>query len=363
MLFRNKSISLIALVVCFAFIAKAQTKKVLLEEFSGAHCGQCPMGAYTLDSLLDIYPNLIGVSLHSYIPADAMHFVQIDTIATPYAPGAPLGAIDRINFNDGWNYVAKLYQNWDTHVQTRLAVAPQMSVSLNATWNSATRNISVLVTANILANLPTGDYRFNLYVVEDSVTGSGSGYDQSNIYNSVTGNPFYGLGDPITGYVHRHVVRAILPASWGQAGIIAPTPIAGQSFSTTFNYVLPASYNENRIKLVAFVSGYTLNHQGDEVMNAAEINLPLQTRINESILVKNVFVYPNPTSGLFQITSHELRITNIEIYNVLGEMVLDLPINQSTSQPINLSSQPSGIYFVQIKTEQGRVVKKLVLSR
>src|SRR3990172_3990520 len=143
-------------------IVNAQTKKVLLEEFSGAHCGQCPMGSYTLDSLLNKYPNLIGISLHSYLPADAMHFAEIDTIATPYAPGAPLGAIDRINFNDGWSYVAKLYQNWDAHVQTRLAAAPPLTVSLTAAWNPITRNISAQITANVLATMPTGDYRFTL---------------------------------------------------------------------------------------------------------------------------------------------------------------------------------------------------------
>lgn len=85
----------------------------------------------------------------------------------------------------------------------------------------------------------------------------------------------------------------------------------------------------------------------------------------------DILIYPNPTSGQFQITNDGsaslttglLRITNVSIYNLLGEMVLDLPVNKLTNQPINLSSQPDGIYFVRLQTEQGMVSKKVVVMR
>jgi hypothetical protein len=250
----KKILVIILTLVFVSFVLKAQTKKVLLEEFTGAHCGQCPMGSYILDSLLEVYPGLIGVSLHSYVPSDAMYFLHIDTIAAEYAAGAPLGAIDRINFPDGFGYVAKLQTTWNGHVQTRLAVTPTLTVSINPSWDSPTRNITALISTNILSNMPSGDYRFNLYVVEDSVTGTGPGYEQVNFYDGIAGNPFYGMGNPIINYAHRHVVRAILPQAWGQAGIISSTPATGQIFSTTFNYTLPAGYNEDRVMLVAFVS-------------------------------------------------------------------------------------------------------------
>ena len=128
----------------------------------------------------------------------------------------------------------------ESDIQDRLDEAPKVSVSLDVSWNSSTREISTNITCNILQNLPMGDYRFNLYVVEDSVTGAGSGYDQVSYYDDDPSSPFYGLGNPIVGYVHRHVARAILPNSWGQGGIISPSPLTGESFSTTINYTLPA---------------------------------------------------------------------------------------------------------------------------
>ena len=340
-----KKIALALTLSAFSFLLNAQTKKVLLEEFSGAHCGNCPMGSYTLDSLLGIYPDLIGVTLHSYQVPDAMFFPQIDTIGTAYAPGAPLGAIDRI-YNASWGYVGEISTNWGTRIQTRLLVPPQLSVSVNSTWNSISRNISTQITTNILANMTSGDYRFNLYVVEDSVLTTGAGYDQTNLYNTIAGNPFYGMGDPIIGYVHRHVVRAILPQSWGQAGIISSTPTTGQNFTTTINYVLPAAYNENRIRLVAFVSNFSSNHQGDEVLNAIEVPLQLSSGINDETVENNISIFPNPTKGFFSIDS-KFDNAEIVIYNTFGEMVLTQTL-EDKKEFMDISSLASGIYFIRL---------------
>ncbi len=337
-------------------IINAQTKNILLEEFTGALCGYCPMGSYTLDTLLKTYPNLIGVSLHSFIPGDAMHFLELDTVETPYGQGAPLGTIDRINFNDGWNFVAKEYPNWNTHVQTRLTEQPKLLVSLNSAWNPITRNISTQITANILTNMPAGDYRFSLYVAEDSVIGSGWNYDQANLFNSATGNPFYGKGDPISGFIHRHVVRAILPTSWGQPGIIASTPAIGQNFSTTINYTLPADYNENRIKLVAFVSGYSADHLGDEVFNAAEINLPLQMAIQENKIIKNITAYPNPFSLQTALqTDHFLQNATLTVQNCIGQKVAEIKNIKGKTIAFQRNNLPCGMYFF-LLTEDCKII-------
>lgn len=94
------------------------------------------------------------------------------------------------------------------------------------------------------------------------------------------------------------------------------------------------------------------------------LTLPPGTAVQEVNQQANeITISPNPTSGTFQITSEELRITNVAIYNVLGEIVLDLLINQSTSQPINLSSQPNGVYFVQVKTEKEIITEKIVIQK
>src|ERR1051325_1041569 len=162
-----KFILILLFVVCGE--VGAQVKSILFEEFTGAYCGNCPMGSYMLDSMISKYPEVIGVSLHAYSIQDAMFFPQIDTIGTAYAPGAPLGAIDRI-YNSTFGSVAFYHVAWDASIQNRLLQSPQLSVGLTFNWNNVTRNISATITATMLTNLSAGDYRFNLYVVEDSVS-------------------------------------------------------------------------------------------------------------------------------------------------------------------------------------------------
>lgn len=89
--------------------------------------------------------------------------------------------------------------------------------------------------------------------------------------------------------------------------------------------------------------------------------------INDYDLSSPIDIFPNPSTGKFTISSDPstpLKVTSIEVYNVFGEMLVDLPVNQSTNQLINLSSQPSGIYFLHLKTENGiGAVKKVIVSR
>lgn len=91
----------------------------------------------------------------------------------------------------------------------------------------------------------------------------------------------------------------------------------------------------------------------------------------ENNLNLSINISPNPTTGIFQITSGELRITNIEIVNVLGEKVYTRDEGRGisgwgntnrpiTQLPINLSGKPSGIYFLRLKTPEGTAVKKIV---
>tara|TARA_B110000858_G_scaffold40626_1_gene46177 strand:+ start:82 stop:1140 length:1059 start_codon:yes stop_codon:yes gene_type:complete len=350
----------ILLIVILFFITSnlsAQTKKVLFEEFTGTGCGNCPEGHYKMDNLMNTYPNLIGVGLHTYNSNDAMFFPEIDTIGQAYAPGAPMAGTDRI-FSGSW--VAQIWTTWESDIQTRLAESPKLSVSLDVTWSSSSRLISAIITCDMLQNLPNGDYRFNLYVVEDSVTGIGSGYDQTSFYDSNSSLPFFGLGNPIVGYVHRHVARAILPNSWGQGGIISSSPLTGESFSTTINYTLPASYDEQKIELVAFISKYTSNHQGDEVYNAEKAPLIDETVGIATLSQEAGFeVYPNPSDGTVYLDGK----TNgkIILYNSTGKTVMTIDLKKGTNS-IDLSSLPKGIYYANMITKSSSTTRKIILN-
>ncbi|MBI4929735.1 MAG: T9SS type A sorting domain-containing protein [Bacteroidetes bacterium] len=83
-------------------------------------------------------------------------------------------------------------------------------------------------------------------------------------------------------------------------------------------------------------------------------------------------VYPNPTSGLFNVQMSKLanlpvpqagvQMNSIEVYNVFGECIHQ-HISTSAHPHIDLSEAPEGIYFVKIETAQGIVSKKVVVAR
>ena len=85
--------------------------------------------------------------------------------------------------------------------------------------------------------------------------------------------------------------------------------------------------------------------------------------IDESTLPLAVSVSPNPSSGIFTIKMEDVtgKMANVEIYNVLGEKVYAQLVSAS-STTINLSTQPKGIYFVQIKSGEIIATQKIVIE-
>ncbi len=83
-------------------------------------------------------------------------------------------------------------------------------------------------------------------------------------------------------------------------------------------------------------------------------------------LDNQVSIYPNPTEGKFQVQSLKFKITSLEVYNILGEIVYRLPIIQSTNYPINIdiSGQPKGIYFIRLHSENTDLstTKKIIIQ-
>lgn len=95
------------------------------------------------------------------------------------------------------------------------------------------------------------------------------------------------------------------------------------------------------------------------------------TGINQvNPVLTNFKIYPNPSDGIFTITSNSLQpmsgLQKIEIFNVLGEQVLTEPLcSAQVDNSINLSAQPDGVYLYRIITENGSLVGegKLVVQK
>lgn len=78
---------------------------------------------------------------------------------------------------------------------------------------------------------------------------------------------------------------------------------------------------------------------------------------------ESVTIYPNPGNGIFTIQSSEFGTRNLEIYNMVGQVIYKTTIKNSQSK-IDLSSQPKGIYFIRVISENKDAIsnKKIIIQ-
>ena len=245
------------------------TKKVLIEEFTGAWCGYCPDGAYRVKNLInDNDGRVVGVSLHAGNPTgDAMEIAHTNYLETTYQnTGFPSGMVDRVSVNGStslnrgyWEYVA-----YDQLLETAVC-----GLAIISKVNGA--SAAVEVHAGFNSTLNGDDYRLSVYLIEDGVTGTGYGYDQRNYYNTEAESPFYDLGDPIVGYEHNHTLRAVLSESLGDP--ISPSSLASGGEHIETYTVDISSYNKNNLSIVAFVTYIGTSITEHEILNVQKCGI------------------------------------------------------------------------------------------
>jgi hypothetical protein len=75
-----------------------------------------------------------------------------------------------------------------------------------------------------------------------------------------------------------------------------------------------------------------------------------------------VNVYPNPSTGVFDVQCSMFNLKNAEVYDVLGNPLLQKTLN-SKQGTLNLSGVNNGVYFLTLKTEQGIITQKLIIQK
>lgn len=87
--------------------------------------------------------------------------------------------------------------------------------------------------------------------------------------------------------------------------------------------------------------------------------------ITENNAGAQMSAFPNPTAGEFTINASE-KITRIEVLNTLGEVVLVKEYkagDQQSSQRIDLSNMPGGMYMVQVQLNGGTTLTSKISVR
>jgi hypothetical protein len=88
------------------------------------------------------------------------------------------------------------------------------------------------------------------------------------------------------------------------------------------------------------------------------------TGIAENTLQGSLHIYANPSNGMFTITNTKAQAANcnLEIFNFLGEKIYSLRILHPVSS-INISDQPAGVYFLNVRDEKESYTQKLIIQK
>ena len=89
---------------------------------------------------------------------------------------------------------------------------------------------------------------------------------------------------------------------------------------------------------------------------AIRMNMGANVGINENI-TNNVSIYPNPTSGILNISTNAKDLSEIIVKDIMGKVVLSQKFNSKIA--INTENYAKGVYLIDVKNNLGTVSEKI----
>jgi hypothetical protein len=220
-------------------------KNILIEDFTGHLCKNCPDAARELDAIHDFYGSkIIGLALHvgttfgRPYPTDIsanpdQKFIydfrtregeELDNFFQVSQNGLPKGMVNRIDYSS-LNH-RKDYGQWLAIVSDELDKEVQLGITINSTVIGNTGDINI--TTEALTTL-TGNYKIVVCLAEDQITN----WQKDGDIDDDT-------------YIHKHVLRTILTSTWGEDLSVGGAYIDnGDVFEHSYSINLTDLENEN----------------------------------------------------------------------------------------------------------------------
>jgi len=222
-------------------------RTVLLEEFTGVRCANCPAGAELAQQLAnESGGRVVIISIHSsgafaipYSGEVDFRTSQGDKIENLLgkASGYPSATINR-NLFDGEQTPIVTSTSWSKHITNQLEEAPTVDIELTATLNNGI--IEVNCALNILKDIAE-DVKLSVVVVEDEIV------SPQNV-NSVK----------VDDYVHQHVFRTMLTPFDGE--LLTTGVLAGDQLNKSYQLTeISTTWNTNKLSVIAYVHGNNLS--------------------------------------------------------------------------------------------------------
>ena len=226
-------------------------KKILLEDYTGHTCGNCPRAAEQTELLIEAYcDHIIPISVHVGFFAEPYPSGKYTyDFRTPTgnewndffgngSVGLPNGMVNRIEYN-GTEILA--YETWVSAIEQILSEAPTIDINIENNYSENTRELNISLNIDFLKSI-SENLNLSLVIVEDSIINWQKDYDYEDINNPGNTN--------IENYIHRHVLRDAINGTWGEA--MKKNIQQGETIKKSFKYILNSEWSAKHCSIVAF---------------------------------------------------------------------------------------------------------------
>lgn len=348
-------------------LAFETTKHVVIEEGTGAWCGNCPLGILAMENLEKLYGDqVIPIAIHSangqgdiydysaytaYLGVSSFPKGLVNRIDTVYAPAISSGNDYYFETSEG----NKTFHDIAKREFENYAVA---DVCIDkAVYDVESKNIQIMGNVNYALDMNSLNHNIAFVVLEDNLSGKQNNYFYMNT------NPFFGkfgsggeFGEnaPIIQYVD--VARKVPNNNFaGESGLIPVSVTAGQPVAFNKVFSLPENVsNWDNAKVVVML----IDANTERVLNAARLKFAAGTAgINDATVSENGITIFGENGSISVNGGSDLNVT---VYDVSGSVISNA---NSTSGAVKVSTGgKNGLFIVKATSDGVSVVKKVIVK-
>lgn len=213
-------------------------RAVLIEDFTGQRCVNCPRGTEAINSIVETYgeQNVIAVGIHSGplgYKGNSRNLGLMTDLGNEYYKrwdseskiGQPWALFNRASAPNSD------YNTWAAYVAQIISKKAKLSLSISNAYNAETRELTTDIDAFGTDGNTAG--KLQVWLIEDGIVAIQSMPDGTNNKE----------------YVHNHVLRDAVNGTWGEDVTVRE----GETTHKQYTYTLPETWNAEKVSVVAFV--------------------------------------------------------------------------------------------------------------
>jgi hypothetical protein len=249
----------------------AMPRRVLIEEFTGVTCPNCPAGHQTVKALINGNPDRvssIGFQVFNFgqanpVPGETRNdnrtqkATDLSNVTFGGILFLPAAAIDRVK-DQGLNSMLLSRNLWTSKTTNRMQVAAPLNIGLTSRYDSATREVVLKVRMAYTSAITTKN-RLTVAIAENNII------DAQEISEN-------GTIRVINEYEHEHVFRDFITSPVGDPILDSvATKTAGRVLERYFVFKVDARWNPANCVAIAYV--HNTEPDNAEILQVAETSL------------------------------------------------------------------------------------------